>query len=103
VKTGKVEAKPSLQRRFRGKYTEQDVALLAEVDRAHRRLSGPATRHILERDYSEFGKPEFARLAGIQDNALVEGKNGAIIRSTSAKVIFRPHMPKPCRNSTPRS
>jgi hypothetical protein len=38
---------------------------LAEVDRAHERLSGPATRHILEREHVRFGKAEYARLAHI--------------------------------------
>lgn len=65
VETGRVVVKPSWRRRFPGKYTDLDVALLAEVDRAHERLSGPATRHILAREYTEFGKAEFVRLAGI--------------------------------------
>src|SRR5713101_8008782 len=56
VRTGRVEAKPWRRRRFPSKYTEQDVALLAEVDRAHERLSGPATQRILKREYEEFGK-----------------------------------------------
>jgi len=39
--------------------------LLTEVDRAHQRLSGPATQCILKREHQEFGKEEFVRLAGI--------------------------------------
>ena len=38
--TGKVEVKPYGRRRFPRRYTDQDIALLAEVDRAHGRLSG---------------------------------------------------------------
>jgi transposase InsO family protein len=39
--------------------------LLARVDEAHETLSGPATRRILEREYQVYGKPEYARLAGL--------------------------------------
>jgi hypothetical protein len=35
------------RRRFRRRYTTADVALLVQVDQAHRRLNGPATRQIL--------------------------------------------------------
>jgi hypothetical protein len=63
--TGNVEASGYHRRRFPRKYTYRDVALLAEVDRAHERLSGPATRHILEREHSRFGRAEYARLAQI--------------------------------------
>ena len=51
--------------RFARTYTDADVALLAEVDKAHQWLSGPATKRILEREYQVFGKPEFERLAKI--------------------------------------
>jgi transposase InsO family protein len=63
--TGNVEASGYHRRRFPRKYTDRDVALLAEVDRAHERLSGPATRHILEREHARFGRAEYARLAQI--------------------------------------
>ena len=42
-----------------------DAALLAAVDEAHDTLSGPATRKILEREFNEFGKHEYAGLAQI--------------------------------------
>jgi transposase InsO family protein len=50
---------------------------LAEVDRAHERLSGPATRHILEREYASFGKTKYARLAGISIGHLYNLRAGA--------------------------
>jgi hypothetical protein len=43
TQTGTVELRVSRRCRFPGKYTERDVTLLAEVDRAHERFSGPAT------------------------------------------------------------
>jgi hypothetical protein len=41
------------------------VALLAAVDGAHEELSGPATRHILEREFQVFGNAEYEALSGI--------------------------------------
>ena len=64
-RTGTVELVPGRRVRFPRKYTEQDVKLLAEADGAHQRLSGPATQRILKREHEEYGKPEYARLAGI--------------------------------------
>jgi len=50
---------------FARRYSPVDIELLALVDEAHEVLSGPATRRILEREHSVYGKPEFARLATI--------------------------------------
>ena len=44
VQTGRVKAKRFRRRRFPRKYREADIVLLTEVDRAHQRLSGPATQ-----------------------------------------------------------
>ena len=51
--------------RFPTKYTAEDVTSLADVDRAHQRLSGPATRSILAREFQIFGRKKFERLAGL--------------------------------------
>src|ERR1035437_3648750 len=62
---GEIRLAPRTPRRgFATRYTEADVGLLAEVDRAHERLSGPATRRIVQREHREFGKQEDQRLAG---------------------------------------
>ncbi len=50
---GVVKTAPYQRHRFRTQYTPEDIALLAEVDRAHERLSGPATRRILQREYEQ--------------------------------------------------
>jgi len=91
VKTGKVEAKPCRRRRFPSKYTAPDIALLAEVDGAHERLSGPATRRILQREYQEFGKPEFARLAGISVSHLYNLRQSVPYRQHAS--VFEPTRP----------
>ena len=65
LKTTKLERKPYTHHSFNGTYTRADCILLAHVDEAHSVLSGPATRLILEREYVQFGKNEYERLAGI--------------------------------------
>lgn len=65
LKTGRLVRKAYRHHSFSVKYTRADCILLAYVDEAHSVLSGPATRLILEREYVQFGKPEYERLAGI--------------------------------------
>ena len=56
---GVVKAAAYQRHRFRSRYTAKDIALLAEVDRAHERLSGPATRRILQREYEQYGNKQY--------------------------------------------
>lgn len=63
--TGTVSLRAYGRRRFPKKYTAQDIALLAQVDRAHERLSGPATCCILQREFATFGQKKYVRLAEI--------------------------------------
>ncbi len=65
------------RRRFPRRYTDADVALLVEVDQAHGRLNGPATRQILEREYTVFGQPQYERLATISVAHLYNLRNSA--------------------------
>ncbi len=64
-KTGRVRPTVYQRHRFAQRYTARDVELLARVDQAHETLSGPATRHILQREYEVYGKREYERLASI--------------------------------------
>lgn len=64
-KEGEIRVHKVERRRFPAKYTTADLELLIEVDRSHQRLSGPATRRVLEREWQVFGKKEYARLAEI--------------------------------------
>ncbi len=70
VVTGQVRNQPAHRHRFPQRYTRADIELLAEVDEAHEGLSGPATRRILQREFHEYGKREFERLAGISNGHL---------------------------------
>ena len=46
-------------------YTLADKELLAQTDNAHSRLSGPATKAILQRQYAVYGDERFVRLKNI--------------------------------------
>jgi len=64
-KSGSLQPAPYRRHRFPQRYTRADIELLATVDEAHDNLSGPATRRILEREYRQYGKCEFKRLASL--------------------------------------
>lgn len=59
---GEIEVATAKRNKFTKVYTVEDIAKLIETDRAHDRLSGPATKKIFEREYSVFGKEAFKRL-----------------------------------------
>jgi transposase InsO family protein len=82
---GAVEAVAYRRRRFPTKYTSADVALLAEVDRAHDWLSGPATVHILQRAHEQFGGAEYARLTKISVAHLYNLRRSPQYRKLAAK------------------
>lgn len=50
---------------FAKQYGTDDVALLLKTDEAHERLSGPATKKILEREYLVYGKKNYETIANI--------------------------------------
>ena len=60
-----IQKQPVRRTRFARRYTDEDVALLADVDAAHEDLSGPAIRHVLHREFTAYGKAAYERLAGI--------------------------------------
>lgn len=49
---------------FAAVYDEKDIELLHHVDSGHH-LSGPATKHIFQREYDIFGHKEFEKLQNI--------------------------------------
>ena len=63
--SGAVQETSYRRHRFPQRYTRADIELLAAVDEAHERISGPATKRILEREYHEFGHAEYERLAAL--------------------------------------
>lgn len=81
---GAVRAAPYQRHRFRCRYTPEDITLLAEVDRAHERLSGPATRRILQREYEQYGNRQYERLAKISVAHLYNLRASARYRNQAA-------------------
>src|SRR6266700_2142835 len=89
---GVVEVARYGRRRFATKYTSRDVALLAEVDRAHGWLSGPATLHVLKREHEQFGKDKYAHLAEISVAHLYNLRGSAAYRRVAAN--WQPTRPR---------
>jgi transposase InsO family protein len=82
---GVVQAVAYRRRCFPNKYLRRDIILLAEVDRAHAWLSGPATVRILKREHEQFGKKEYARLAEISVAHLYNLRRSVPYRKVAAK------------------
>ena len=61
------EVKVTSNRRhsFASRSTRADVELLAQVDEPHATLSGPATKKIVEREFRDYKRAAYERLAGI--------------------------------------
>jgi len=66
--SGKVWLGQTNRHSFLVKYRPKEIALLAETDNAHNRLSGPATKRILEREYNIFNKKEYGIIKGISSS-----------------------------------
>jgi hypothetical protein len=69
------------------------VELLAYVDKSHGNLSGPATKRILEREYSEYGQPVYARLADISVAQIYRFRNSESYRKKNTS--YQPTRPTP--------
>jgi len=93
--TGRVQAVAYQRTKFAKHYTAADVALLAYVDKAHGNLSGPATRHVLEREYSEYGQAAYQRLASISVAHLYRLRNSAAYRQRNTS--YQPTQPTTVR------
>ncbi|MGA2119495.1 MAG: hypothetical protein ABSH56_32700 [Bryobacteraceae bacterium] len=92
-RTGRVKAAAYQRARFATRYTAADVDLLAHVDKAHGNLSGPATRRILEREYSDYGQAAYVRLASISVAHLYRLRNSAAYRKRNTS--YQPTRPTP--------
>jgi len=88
---GVVKAAPYQRHCFSALYTAEDITLLAEVDRAHERLSGPATRHLFQRAYEQYGNKQYKRLAKISVAHLYNLRASARYRNQVA--VFEPTRP----------
>ena len=91
--TGRVKAVAYQRTKFATHYTAADVVLLAYVDKAHGNLSGPATRRILEREYSDYDQAAYQRLAEISVAHLYRLRNSAAYRKRNTS--YQPTRPTP--------
>ena len=71
--------------RFKTLYGPADIALLADVDNAHNRLNGQATKKILLREYEEYHRTEFENLKSISVSRIYDlrGTRQYIAKSTT--------------------
>lgn len=69
-KYGKLRLSETKKNSFPLRYGTSDIARLIDTDNAHGRLSGPATKRILQREYLEFGRMEFEMISHISSSHL---------------------------------
>jgi hypothetical protein len=93
AETGHVKAAPHQRRKFAAHYTKADVELLAYVDKSHGNLSGPATKRILEREFSAYGQAAYQRLAGISVAQIYRFRNSESYRKRNTS--YQPTRPTP--------
>jgi transposase InsO family protein len=92
-RTGRVKATAYQRTKFASRYTPADVDLLAYVDKAHGNISGPATRHILQREYGEYGQAAYVRLSSISVAHLYRLRNSSAYRKRNTS--YQPTRPTP--------
>lgn len=90
---GQVKVTAYQRRKFPARYTKADVDLLAYVDKHHGNLSGPATRHILQREYAEYGQAAFHRIAEISVAQIYRIRNSEGYRKRNSS--YQPTRPTP--------
>jgi hypothetical protein len=90
-RTGRVTATAYQRTKFATRYTVADVDLLAYVDKAHGNISGPATRRILEREYSDYGQAAYLRLSSISVAQLYRLRNSSAYRKRN--ISYQPTRP----------
>src|SRR3989338_3757406 len=94
---------------FEKTYTPTDVALLIKTDAAHGRLSGIATRRIVQREYMVYGKKEYEHLSHIssshiynlRDTRQYQSRLGSSFEKTKPTMISIGQRKKPEPNGVP--
>lgn len=67
-KFGRITPYQIRRHRFERKYGSQDIALLLKTDNLHQRMSGPAIKEILQREYNVFGKKPYQNISIISES-----------------------------------
>lgn len=71
---------------FPTRYGTSDIARLIDTDNAHGRISGEATRKILEREYLVFGKNEYERISHLSVSHLYRLRKNS--RQYNSRILF---------------
>jgi len=85
-KFGKLWLGSTRRHRFPKKYTPADVARLIETDNAHQRLSGPATKEILRREYEVFHQETYQNISSISSSHIYNLRNTRQYQSHSLTI-----------------
>jgi len=85
-KFGRVILNSTARHHFPRKYGPTDIALLIKTDNVHNRLSGPATKKILEREYSLFNKKEYQNIGQISSSHIYNLRETRQYRSHSLTI-----------------
>lgn len=85
-KWGKIRLSTIKKHTFPTRYNASDIARLIETDNAHGRLSGPATKKILLREYSVFGKIPYERISHISVPHIYNIRNDS--RQYKSNILF---------------
>jgi transposase InsO family protein len=84
-RSGQLRRKEYRRHRFEGKYTHQDIELLARTDELHGWLSGPATRRILEREWQVFGNDDYRSISRISISHLYNLRRNSRYRAITTR------------------
>ncbi|MDY6966876.1 MAG: integrase [Halobacteriota archaeon] len=82
---GQLRRKEYRRHRFEGKYTHQDMELLARTDELHGWLSGPATKKILEREWQVFGNDDYRSISRISVSHLYNLRGSSRYRNITTR------------------
>lgn len=67
-------------------YSTSDIARLIETDNAHGRISGEATKRIMEREYTVFGKNAYERISHLSVSHLYRFRKDS--RQYNSQILF---------------
>jgi hypothetical protein len=92
-KTGRVRLAKYQRHRFEKKYPDGEIKLLAETDRAHQYLSGPAIKTILKRQFEVFGEEEFENISKISVSHIYNLRQSRYYQRMAGCDIYTPTKP----------
>lgn len=81
-KTGRIRVTIYRRHSFSRRYTDHDIVVLATVDDAHGRLSGPATAKILTDEYHVFANKAYERLSTLSPAHVYNLRSKHLYRSS---------------------